>query len=127
MGEFVKEIQGLTAKDMSAAVNKLLKTPPSLAVSGGWAGLGGCVVWAPGRENMLGCLGCSLSQTHIVVFALSPCRPAQPRAPLCHPHPIPIPDLHAPTILPFLTHRCWATSPTCRAMTRWPSALREQA
>ncbi len=34
VAEFVKEIQGLTAKDMSAAVNKLLKSAPSVAVSG---------------------------------------------------------------------------------------------
>ncbi|PRW59704.1 mitochondrial-processing peptidase subunit alpha-like [Chlorella sorokiniana] len=34
VGEFVKEIQGLTAKDMSAAVNKLLKSAPSVAVLG---------------------------------------------------------------------------------------------
>jgi processing peptidase subunit alpha len=32
--EFVREIQGLKASDLSSAVGKLLKTPPSLAVLG---------------------------------------------------------------------------------------------
>ena len=34
MGEFVQEIRGLKASDLTAAVTKLLKTPPSMAVLG---------------------------------------------------------------------------------------------
>lgn len=34
MSEFVGEIRGLKASDLSAAVGKLLKSPPSLAVLG---------------------------------------------------------------------------------------------
>lgn len=34
MGEFVREIQALTPKDLSAAATKLLKSPPSMAVLG---------------------------------------------------------------------------------------------
>ena len=34
MGDFVKEIQGLSPKDLAAAVSKLLKSPPTLAALG---------------------------------------------------------------------------------------------
>lgn len=34
MAEFVNEIRGLKAADLTAAVGKLLKTPPSMAVLG---------------------------------------------------------------------------------------------
>lgn len=34
MDEFVKEIRGLKVADLTAAVSKLLKSPPSVAVLG---------------------------------------------------------------------------------------------